>query len=119
MVERSGTLIMIDDDRYPLFEPGEKPHEEMVRFRTLGCYPLTGGIRSDASDLPSIIMEMQASRTSEREGRLDRLRSGRLDGEEEAGGVFLIERLRRPSAPPTPISTSGSRSRPKRACCAS
>jgi sulfate adenylyltransferase subunit 2 len=69
VVERSGTLIMIDDDRFR-FEPGEKPHEEMVRFRTLGDYPLTGGIRSDASDLPSIIMEMQASRTSEREGRL-------------------------------------------------
>jgi len=69
VVERSGTLIMIDDDRFR-FEPGEKPHEEMVRFRTLGDYPLTGGIRSDAADLPSIIMEMQASRTSEREGRL-------------------------------------------------
>jgi sulfate adenylyltransferase subunit 2 len=69
VVERSGTLIMIDDERFR-FEPGEKPHEEMVRFRTLGDYPLTGGIRSDAADLPSIIMEMQASRTSEREGRL-------------------------------------------------
>ena len=69
VVERSGTLIMIDDDRFR-FEPGEKPRDEMVRFRTLGDYPLTGGIRSDASDLPSIIMEMQASRTSEREGRL-------------------------------------------------
>jgi sulfate adenylyltransferase subunit 2 len=69
VVERSGTLIMIDDDRFR-FEPGEKPHDEMVRFRTLGCYPLSGGVRSTAADLPSIIMEMQASRTSEREGRL-------------------------------------------------
>ncbi len=69
VVERSGTLIMVDDDRMPL-NPGETPREEMVRFRTLGCYPLTGGIRSTAADLPSIIMEMQASRTSEREGRL-------------------------------------------------
>jgi sulfate adenylyltransferase subunit 2 len=69
VVERLGTLIMIDDDRYR-FEPGETPREEVVRFRTLGDYPLTGGIRSDAADLPSIIMEMQASRTSEREGRL-------------------------------------------------
>ncbi len=69
VVKRSGTLIMVDDDRMPL-QPGEVPVEEMVRFRTLGCYPLTGAIRSDAADLPSIIMEMQASRTSEREGRL-------------------------------------------------
>jgi sulfate adenylyltransferase subunit 2 len=69
VVERSGTLIMVDDDRMPL-QPGEQPREEMVRFRTLGCYPLTGAIRSNAADLPSIIMEMQASRTSEREGRL-------------------------------------------------
>ena len=69
VVERSGTLIMVDDDRMPI-EPGESVREEMVRFRTLGCYPLTGAIRSDASDLPSVIMEMQAARTSEREGRL-------------------------------------------------
>ena len=69
VVERSGTLIMVDDDRMPL-DPGETPREEMVRFRTLGCYPLTGAIRSSAADLPSVIMEMQASRTSEREGRL-------------------------------------------------
>ena len=80
---------MVDDDRFR-FEPGETPHEEMVRFRTLGCYPLSGGIRSTASDLPSIIMEMQASRTSEREGPADRQRQRRLDGEEEAGGVFLM-----------------------------
>ncbi len=60
---------MVDDERFRL-DPGETPHEEMVRFRTLGCYPLTGAIPSTAADLPSIIMEMQASRTSEREGRL-------------------------------------------------
>ncbi|WEK05693.1 MAG: sulfate adenylyltransferase subunit CysD [Candidatus Devosia phytovorans] len=69
VVDRQGTLIMVDDDRFRL-EPGEQPRQEMVRFRTLGDYPLTGAIRSDAADLPSIIMEMQASRTSEREGRL-------------------------------------------------
>ena len=68
VVERQGTLIMVDDDRFRL--NGEAPREETVRFRTLGCYPLTGAIRSAASDLPAIIMEMQASRTSEREGRL-------------------------------------------------
>ncbi len=66
VVERQGTLIMVDDDRFR-FEPGETADgSRPVRFRTLGCYPLTGAIRSDAADLPSIIMEMQASRTSER-----------------------------------------------------
>jgi sulfate adenylyltransferase subunit 2 len=69
VVERLGTLIMVDDGRYPLLA-GERPREEMVRFRTLGCYPLTGAIRSSAADLPAVIMEMQAARTSEREGRL-------------------------------------------------
>jgi sulfate adenylyltransferase subunit 2 len=69
IVERFGTLIMVDDDRMPL-NTDEVPREEMVRFRTLGCYPLTGAMRSTAASLPEIIMEMQASRTSEREGRL-------------------------------------------------
>ncbi|SEP95351.1 sulfate adenylyltransferase subunit 2 [Devosia sp. YR412] len=69
VVDRQGTLIMVDDERFRL-EPGEQPRQEVVRFRTLGDYPLTGAIRSDAATLPGIIMEMQASRTSEREGRL-------------------------------------------------
>jgi len=69
VVERSGTLIMVDDDRMPLGRD-EVPSELLVRFRTLGCYPLTGAMRSSAASLPEIIMEMQASRTSEREGRL-------------------------------------------------
>jgi sulfate adenylyltransferase subunit 2 len=69
VVERQGTLIMVDDDRFR-FEAGETTTQQTVRFRTLGCYPLTGAIRSEAADLPAIIMEMQASRTSEREGRL-------------------------------------------------
>ncbi|HWU17069.1 MAG TPA: sulfate adenylyltransferase subunit CysD [Devosia sp.] len=69
VVERFGTLLMVDDDRMPLGKD-EVPKHEMVRFRTLGCYPLTGAMRSTASSLPEIIMEMQASRTSEREGRL-------------------------------------------------
>jgi sulfate adenylyltransferase subunit 2 len=69
IVERFGTLIMVDDDRIPLAKD-ELPREELVRFRTLGCYPLTGAMRSSATTLPEIIMEMQASRTSEREGRL-------------------------------------------------
>ena len=69
VVERSGTLIMVDDARFRL-EDGEQPREQFVRFRTLGCYPLTGAVASRAATLPEIIVEMQASRTSEREGRL-------------------------------------------------
>ena len=69
VVERDGTLIMVDDDRLPL-RPGEVPRLESVRFRTLGCYPLSGAIRSTATDVPSIIAEMIETRVSERQGRL-------------------------------------------------
>ncbi len=69
VVERDGALIMVDDQRIPLRE-GETPSVRNVRFRTLGCYPLTGGIESNAVDLESIILEMIASTTSERQGRV-------------------------------------------------
>ena len=69
VVERAGTLIMVDDDRMPL-EPGEKPQMRRVRFRTLGCYPLTGAIESEANTLDDIVAEMQTARVSERQGRL-------------------------------------------------
>jgi sulfate adenylyltransferase subunit 2 len=69
VVERSGTLIMVDDERLPL-RPGETPQMLRVRFRTLGCYPLTGAIRSDADTLYAIIAEMRASTLSERQGRV-------------------------------------------------
>lgn len=69
VVERDGTLIMRDDERLPL-NPGETPRMMRVRFRTLGCYPLTGAIASDADTLDSIISEMRSSTTSERQGRL-------------------------------------------------
>ena len=69
IVDRDGTLIMVDDDRMPLAE-GEVPRMEMVRFRTLGCYPLTGAIRSEATTLPAIVAEMLQSTTSERQGRV-------------------------------------------------
>jgi sulfate adenylyltransferase subunit 2 len=69
VVERSGTLIMVDDDRLPL-EPGETPRMRSVRFRTLGCYPLSGAIESQAATLEDIIDEMRAATTSERQGRL-------------------------------------------------
>ena len=69
VVERDGTLIMVDDDRMPL-APGETPSLRRVRFRTLGCYPLTGAVESDAETLPAIIQEMLLTRQSERQGRV-------------------------------------------------
>jgi len=69
VVERDGALIMVDDARLPL-RPGEQPQMRKVRFRTLGCYPLTGAVQSDAETLPGIVEEMLATRTSERLGRM-------------------------------------------------
>ena len=69
VVRRSGTLIMVDDDRLPL-GPGEQPEMKRVRFRTLGCYPLSGAIESDAGTIEAIVAEMQTARVSERQGRL-------------------------------------------------
>ncbi len=69
VVERDGTLIMVDDERMPL-EDGEEPMMKNVRFRTLGCYPLTGAVESDAATLPEIIQEMLLTKTSERQGRV-------------------------------------------------
>jgi sulfate adenylyltransferase subunit 2 len=69
VVERGGTLIMVDDERMPL-APGETPMRKKVRFRTLGCYPLTGAIESNADTVEAIIEEMLLTRTSEREGRV-------------------------------------------------
>ena len=73
VVQRDGTWIMVDDDRYPL-EQDETPEMKSVRFRTLGCYPLTGAVESTADDLPTLIAEMEESKISERAGRL-------IDGE--------------------------------------
>jgi sulfate adenylyltransferase subunit 2 len=69
VVERDGVLILVDDDRLPLAE-GEVPMKKMVRFRTLGCYPLTGAVESEAVTLPDIIQEMLLATTSERQGRV-------------------------------------------------
>jgi len=69
VVERDGVLILVDDDRIPM-EPGEVPMQKMVRFRTLGCYPLTGAVESEATTLPDIIQEMLLTTTSERQGRV-------------------------------------------------
>ena len=67
-VERDGLLLMVDDERFPL-QQGEKPVMRSVRFRTLGCYPLTGAIVSNAATLPEVIQEMLVAKTSERHGR--------------------------------------------------
>src|SRR5262249_40181781 len=69
VVRRDGMLIMVDDDRLPLAQ-GEKPMEKMVRFRSLGCYPLTAAIESEAANVDDVIAELRASRRSERAGRL-------------------------------------------------
>src|SRR5215469_3679473 len=69
VVERAGTLIMVDDDRLPL-EQNEKPELKIIRFRTLGCYPLSGAIESNATTIEQIVEEMQVARVSERQGRL-------------------------------------------------
>jgi len=85
VVERDGSLIMVDDERLPLL-PGETPRMEKVRFRTLGCYPLTGAIHSDAASLDDIIAEMRASTTSERQGRLiDHDESGSMEKKKREG----------------------------------
>ncbi|HEX7043422.1 MAG TPA: sulfate adenylyltransferase subunit CysD [Burkholderiales bacterium] len=85
VVERDGTLIMVDDERMPL-RPGEVPTMRWVRFRTLGCYPLTGAIESRADTLPAIIQEMLLTRTSERQGRvIDHDSAGSMEKKKREG----------------------------------
>ncbi len=89
VVERDGALIMVDDERMPL-KPGEQPMLKKVRFRTLGCYPLTGAVESEADTLPAIIQEMLLDHDLRAAGPGDRSRRRRLDGKEEAGGLLLM-----------------------------
>lgn len=85
VVERGGMLIMVDDDRLPL-DQGERSKMERVRFRTLGCYPLTGAIRSNAASVPEIIEELIATRFSERQGRvIDHDQSGSMEKKKQEG----------------------------------
>lgn len=85
VVDRDGTLIMVDDDRIPLRE-NEVPMEKNVRFRTLGCYPLTGAIESDAQTLPEIIQEMLLTTSSERQGRMiDHDQSASMEKKKQEG----------------------------------
>lgn len=85
VVERDGMLIMVDDERMEL-KDGEKVEEKMVRFRTLGCYPLTGAVESEATTLPEIIQEMLLTTTSERQGRaIDHDSSGSMEKKKREG----------------------------------
>ena len=85
VVERDGTLIMVDDERMPL-TPGETPMMKSVRFRTLGCYPLTGAVESSAATLSDIIQEMLLTTTSERQGRMiDHDSSGSMEKKKQEG----------------------------------
>jgi sulfate adenylyltransferase subunit 2 len=85
VVDRDGMLIMVDDDRLPLAD-GERVQRRTVRFRTLGCYPLTGAIESAAATLDEIIDEMRTATTSERQGRaIDRDRSGSMERKKQEG----------------------------------
>ena len=85
VVERSGTLIMVDDERMPLHE-GEVPQMKSVRFRTLGCYPLTGAVESTADTLPDIIQEMLLTTSSERQGRMiDHDEAGSMEKKKQEG----------------------------------
>jgi sulfate adenylyltransferase subunit 2 len=85
VVERDGVLIMVDDERMPL-KPGETPQMKLVRFRTLGCYPLTGAVESSAATLPEIIQEMLLTKTSERQGRvIDHDSTGSMEEKKKEG----------------------------------
>jgi sulfate adenylyltransferase subunit 2 len=85
VVRRSGTWIVVDDDRLPL-APGERPQRRLVRFRTLGCYPLTGAIESGATSVSDIVAEMLTATTSERQGRLiDTDSSGSMERKKQEG----------------------------------
>jgi len=85
VVERDGMLVMVDDDRMPL-DAGETPMMKSVRFRTLGCYPLTGAVESEAATLPDIIQEMLLTKTSERQGRLiDHDQAGSMEKKKQEG----------------------------------
>jgi len=85
VVERDGALIMVDDERMPL-DPGERPALKKVRFRTLGCYPLTGAIESEADTVEAIVAEMVLTRTSERQGRvIDHDQAGSMEKKKQEG----------------------------------
>jgi sulfate adenylyltransferase subunit 2 len=85
VVSRDGVLLMVDDDRMPL-EPGEQPQMRRVRFRTLGCYPLTGAVESDADSIEALLAELLVARNSERQGRvIDHDEAGSMERKKQEG----------------------------------
>jgi 3'-phosphoadenosine 5'-phosphosulfate sulfotransferase (PAPS reductase)/FAD synthetase len=85
VAERGGMLIMVDDDRLPM-DAGETPEMRRVRFRTLGCYPLSGAVESNATTVPEIIEELVAARSSERQGRvIDHDQTGSMEKKKQEG----------------------------------
>ena len=89
VVERNGTWIMVDDERLPLGSD-ETPQMRQIRFRTLGCYPLSGGIELNATSVEDIIAELRSSQFFRAPGPTDRSRRERFDGTQEAGRIFLM-----------------------------
>ncbi len=87
VVERDGTLLMVDDERMPLLD-GEEPARKSVRFRTLGCYPLTGAVESHATTLPAVVRELLLARTSERQGRVIDRDGGASMEQKKQNGYF-------------------------------
>ena len=84
-VERDGLILMVDDDRFPLND-GETVVERSIRFRTLGCYPLTGAVESEAANLSDVIQEMLLTTTSERQGRaIDHDQSASMEKKKQEG----------------------------------
>jgi sulfate adenylyltransferase subunit 2 len=84
-ITRNGQLLVLDDDRLPL-QPGETPQMKQVRFRTLGCWPLTAAVLSSASDIESVVAETLSARTSERQGRLiDHDQTGAMERKKQEG----------------------------------
>ncbi len=93
VVERDGALIMVDDERMPL-QPGEKPEMKSVRFRTLGCYPLTGAVESTADTLPEVIQEMLLTTSSERQGRvIDHDSAGSMEKKKQEGLLLMAHAI--------------------------
>ena len=119
VVERDGALIMRDDERMAL-RPGEQVEMRWVRFRTLGCYPLTGAVESRAATLADIIDEMRAVPLLGAPGPRDRPRRRRFDGAEEAGRLFLMSAaLALRDDPPSGDQAATAAGQPHAACCAS
>ena len=108
VVARGGALIAVDDERMPLPARREAAKTRRVRFRTLGCWPLTGAVESQAADVAAVIAELRVARSSERQGRLVEARAAGFDGAQEARGLLLMPDASLPAddAPAAPVAAS-------------